>query len=213
MHKNTLFILFLGFIVNLNYAQESPDLTEKRFEQKIDTIVEQLVFNYQYDQALREYLLYKTFDKSVTDSIENLKSETDRVNYIISTNFKSDLARSIWEDFIHPSDDKFTENLMDLCNSVGYPSLNRIKKYYKRKLPDEFNPVIFFGHSREKYWDAVRVIAKREFENGHMGKCDFGYVMWHTSGRKENAYLDEGGIKYIANSKGRVITLSLCEDE
>ncbi|MDR6302295.1 hypothetical protein [Mesonia maritima] len=38
-----------------------------------------------------------------------------------------------------------------------------------------------------------------------MGKCDYGYIKWHTSGRKENKYLDKNGIKYVANAEGRAV--------
>ncbi len=81
MKKNLLFLI-LGFILTSCYSQKNIDIKEKRFEQKIDTIVEELIFSYEYDQALREYLIYKTFDKAVTDSIENLENEKDRLNYI-----------------------------------------------------------------------------------------------------------------------------------
>ncbi len=211
--KNNLLILFLVLIITSCYSQDKTDFKEERFEQQIDTIVEELKFNYEYDQALREYIIYKTFDKSVTDSIENLENEIDRLNYIFSTNFKSDLAKRIWKEFIHPSDDKFTERLIAISDSVGYPSLKRIKKYYKADLPEEFYPTVFFVHSREKYWTKINEIAEREFKNGNMGKCDYGYIRWHTSGRKENKYLDENGIKYGANSKGRAVYIQTCEDK
>ncbi|WP_296315531.1 hypothetical protein [Winogradskyella sp. UBA3174] len=211
--KKNLLILSFGLIMTFCYSQEKLDIEEERFKQQIDTIVEELKFNYEYDQALREYIIYKTFDKSVTDSIESLENEKDRLNYIFSTNFKSDLAKRIWKEFIHPSDDKFTERLIAISDSVGYPSLKRIKKYYDSELPEEFNPTIFFVHSREKYWKKINEIAEREFKNGNMGKCDYGYIRWHTSSRKENKYLDEYGIKYGANSKGRAVYIQTCEDK
>lgn len=211
--KKKILIFIFGLIINASYSQENVDIKKERFEQQIDTIVEELKFNYEYDQALREYIIYKTFDKSVTDSIESLENEKDRLNYIFSTNFKSDLAKTIWNEFIYPSDDKFTERLIAISDSVGYPSLKRIKKYYNSELPEEFNPTIFFIHSREKYWGKINEIAEREFENGNMGKCDYGYIRWHTSGRKENKYLDENGIKYGANTKGRAVYVQTCEDK
>ncbi|SHJ24191.1 hypothetical protein SAMN04488096_1174 [Mesonia phycicola] len=213
MKKKLLILILIGFTLTSCYSQKKIDVKEKQFEQKIDTIVEELKFNYEFDQALREYIIYKTFDKAVTDSIENLENEKGRQNYIFSRNFKSDLAKRIWKEFIHPSDDKFTERLIAISDSVGYPSLKRIKKYYKTDLPEEFNPTIFFVHSREKYWEKINEIAEREFKNGNMGKCDYGYIRWHTSGRKENKYLDENGIKYVANSKGRAVYIQTCEDE
>ncbi|THD68030.1 hypothetical protein E7Z59_10310 [Robertkochia marina] len=207
-----MLVLIFGILISSCYSQDKDELKEKRFEQQIDTIVEELKFNYDYDQALREYIVYKTFNKAITDSIENLESEQDRLNYIFSTNFKSDIAQKIWEEFIHPSDDKFTERLIAITDSVGYPSLSRIKKYYKPNLPEGFNPTIFFIHSNKKYWSKINQLAEREFKNGNMGKCDYGYIKWHTSERKENKYLDENGIEYATNSDGRAVFIRTCED-
>ena len=212
MKKNTLILLLLFFSSQI-FSQDKIEIQERLFEQKIDTILEELKFNYEYDQALREYVIYKTFDKSITDSIENLESEKDRIKYILASNFKSDLEKSIWENFIHPADDKFTEKLIEITDSVGYPSLKRIKKYYKKKLPEEFNPTIFFVHANKKYWSKIKTVAEREFSNGNMGMCDFGYIMWHISGRKENSYLENNGIRFAANSEGRAIYIETCEDE
>ena len=210
----TLFsILLLASCKSQNKTFITDSLSQdKLFEQKIDTIVEELKFYYEYDQALREYLIYKTFDKSVTDSIEDLENEKDRLNYIFQTNFKSDLAKKIWKDFIHPSDDKFTERLIEISDSLGFPSLKRIKKYYGKELPEEFNPIIFFVHSRKKYWPKIKEVLTREKEKGNMGKCDYGYAMWHISGRKDNSFLDDHGIKYYANSKGKAMVIMPCED-
>lgn len=205
-------MLIFGILISTCYAQDTNKLKEKRFEQQIDTIVEELKFNFEYDQALREYIVYKTFNKAITDSIENLENEQDRLNYIFSTNFKSDVAQKIWDEFIHPSDDKFTERLITITENVGYPGLRRIKKYYKSNLPGEFNPTIFFIHSNKKYWDKINELAEREFKNGNMGKCDYGYIKWHISGREENKYLDENGIAYATNSKGRAVFIRTCEE-
>lgn len=79
-------------------------------------------------------------------------------------------------------------------------------------MPEEFNPVLFFVHSRKKYWPKVREVALREKEKGNMGKCDYGYIMWHISGRKDNRFLEENGIEYYANSKGRAVYIKTCED-
>lgn len=50
---------------------------EINFEKAIDIIVEELIF-YDTDQALREYTLYKTYNRAVTDSIERLPQEEMR---------------------------------------------------------------------------------------------------------------------------------------
>lgn len=211
MKLKIILILFLtNTWLNSTYSQSKED---RLFIQQIDTIVEDLKFSYQYDQAMREYMLYKTFDKSVTDSIEALENEKDRLKYITSSNFKSDLGKRIWQEFMHPADEIFTKRFLGISNSVGYPSLKRIKRYYQGSLPSEFNPVMILVHSPEKYWDQIREMAEREKDKGNLGKCDYGYIMWHVSGRKENKYLADNGIKFAANSAGRAIYIWTCTDE
>ncbi len=205
-------ILIVSLLMGaLGYSQTQDK--EALFAQNADTIVEYLKFHFQYDQAMREYTLFKTFDKSITDSIESLESAEATRDYIIAHNFKSDLSKKIWKEFINPADNKFTEYLIDITRKYGYPSLKRIKKYSSLELDEEFNPVIFFVHSNPKYWDTIRDLIQEEFESGNMGKCDYGYVMWHISGRKDLRYLDENGIDYRANSKGQVFYINTCIDE
>ena len=170
----------------------------------------ELRFSYQYDQAMREYILFKTFDKSIIDSLENLEDPTE---YIFSHNFKTDKSKRIWNEFIHPADDKFTELMIDISNKYGYPSLKRINKYYDGVVPPEFNPTILLIHSRKKYWSEINTMVEREFKNGNMGKCDYGYIKWHISGRKKNSFLKENGIKFAAGDDGRVYYIDSCEDK
>ena len=208
--KIVLFFFLTLFFSNSSHSQSKE---EALFIQQIDTIVEDLKFGYQYDQAMREYILYKTFDKSVIDSVETIENEQDRLNYIFSTNFKSDLGIRIWDNFIRPADDLFTERFLEISNSVGYPSLKRIKKNYQGPLPSEFNPVLILIHSPQKYWAQIQEMVEREKEKGNVGKCDYGYIMWHISGRKENSYLDENGIKYATNPAGRAAVVWPCTDQ
>lgn len=209
------FKIIVSIFLTLFFLNSSHSQSEEKalFIKQIDTIVEDLKFGYQYDQAMREYILYKTFDKSVIDSLETIENEKDRLNHIISNNFKSDLSKRIWDKFIHPADSLFTERFLEISNSVGYPSLKRIKKHYQGSLPSEFNPVLILIHSPRKYWNQIREMAQREKEKGNMGKCDYGYIMWHTSERKENKHLDESGIEYTANPAGRAVIVWPCTDE
>jgi hypothetical protein len=198
-------ILFCS--INTVLAQDEKD---ELFKQNIDSIMDELRFSYQYDQAMREYILYKTFDKSIIDSIETLDDPT---KYIFSHNFKTDKEKRIWQEFIHPADDRFTQLMIDLSNVYGYPSLKRIKKHYGGIIPSEFNPTVLMVHSRKKYWSEINEMVEREYKNGNMGRCDYGYIKWHISGRKKNSFLEDNGIKFGAGDNGRVYYVETCEDK
>lgn len=58
----TLSILFCNII----YSQSVKD---SLFQKDIVSLVEEMEFMYGYDQALREYSIFKTFDKSETERI------------------------------------------------------------------------------------------------------------------------------------------------
>ena len=90
--------------------------------------------------------------------------------------------------------------------------LKRIKKYYTGIPPPEFNPTILLIHSQKKYWDTIDKIIEREYKIGNIGKCDYGYIKWHLSGRKENSFLEDNGIEFGATENGRVYWVSPCED-
>ena len=205
--KKIIFALLLISNLNPIFSQTNK---EQLFKQDIDSIMDHLRFSYQYDQAMREYILYKTFDKSIIDSVENLENST---NYILSHNFKTNKSKEIWKDFINPADEKFTKLMIDISDKYGYPSLKRIKKYYKRELLPEFNPTILLIHSNKKYWKKIDEIVDREFKIGNIGKCDYGYIKWHLSGRKQNDYLKENGIEFGAGKNGRVYWVNTCEDK
>ncbi|WPY97624.1 hypothetical protein [Christiangramia sp. OXR-203] len=205
--KKIIFLILLIITFNPLFSQTEK---EKLFEKNIDSIMAELRFSYQYDQAMREYILFKTFDKSIIDSLETLD---DPREYIFAHNFETNKVKRIWDEFIHPADDKFTELMIDISNKYGYPSLKRINKYYDGIVPPEFDPTILLIHSRKKYWSEINTMVEREFKNGNMGKCDYGYIKWHISGRKENSFLKENGIKFAAGDNGQVYYIDSCEDK
>lgn len=206
-----IFMCFLSATAQKISKHQYDDL----FKKNVDSIVDELRFNYQYDQALREYVLYKTFDKSVTDSLEKLEHK-QLESYIFAHNFKTNMEKRIWNEFIDPASDAFTESLIRVSKEYGFPSLGRIKKFYTGLLPDdpEFNPTIIFIHANEKYYQEIKELVTEQLNLGIIGKCDYGYIMWHVTGRKESKYLDENGIK---NGKGRkdgiVYLVYPCVDE
>lgn len=210
-----LLLIFIMCSTNGSAQKFSKSALDELFKQHADSIVDELRFNYQYDQAMREYILYKTFDKSVTDSLENLE-HTELKKYVFAHNFKTNMEKRIWDEHIDPASDKFTESLIRVSKEYGFPSLGRIKKFYKGMLPDdsEFNPVIIFIHANPQYYQQIKELVTEQFNMGIIGKCDYGYIMWHITGRKESKYLDDNGIK---NGKGRqdgiVYLVYPCVDE
>ena len=209
MKKLTSKILLLIFIFFsfLNSFAQKIDLEKqnKNFERDIDVIVEELLFMYDTDQALREYTLFKTYNKAITDSIENLPQEKVQ-EFIISNNFKSDsLRRRINEKYILPIDILNTERLIELTKLYGFPSKSRIEKIYKNELDDEFNPYILIVHAPKKYWEELKVIIKKELENGHLSRCEYGHILWHLNGRKNLQDMLDNGFKLIPNENGQQV--------
>lgn len=162
MKKYTPKALFIFIIYLLNFshsfAQIDVNQQNENFERDIDLIVEELKFMYDTDQALREYTLFKTYNKAITDSIENL-SHTKVQKYIISNNFKSDsLGNRINKEYILPIDILNTERMIELTKIYGFSSTSRIKKNFKKEL-----------------------------ENKHLNRCEYGHILWHLNGRKKYA--------------------------
>lgn len=214
--KFTYLLLIFVMCFNNGYTQKhSKAVLDELFKQHVDSIVDELRFNYQYDQALREYVLFKTFDKSITDSLENIEY-SEKKKYVFSHNFKTNMEKRIWNEFIDPASDKFTESLIRVSKQYGFPSLGRIKKFYNGILPDdlEFNPVIIFIHANPQYYQQIKELVTEQYDAGLIGKCDYGYIMWHITGRKESKYLDENGIKNGKGKKDGIVYLVYpCVDE
>ncbi len=95
-----LFLVTL-LITNSICGQNAKD---NLLERDISFLVEEMLFMYDYDQALREYTQYKTFDKNETNRIENL-NDSLRQYEIVKRKFISDsLKTKIWKDYINPKD-------------------------------------------------------------------------------------------------------------
>ena len=173
-----LFLLILLFQCSLLFSQSQKD---ELFKKDIDSIMDELRFAFQYDQAMRNYVLYKTFDSGVIDSINRSENSAE---YIIAHNFKTDKARRIWEEIIHPADKNSTQLMLQITQEYGYPGLDRIQKFYEGALPNEFNPTIILIHSPESLWPEIDRLIEIEFAAGRMLGCDYGYIKWHLSVEK-----------------------------
>ncbi len=208
----TLFFVILFFNFSQIFAQIDVKQQNENFNKDIELLVEELKFMYDTDQALREYILFKTYNKAITDSIEKLPQEKVK-EYIVSNNFKSDsLAKRINKEYILPIDILNTERFIELTKIYGFPSKSRIEKIYKKELDNEFNPYILIVHAPKKYWDELKVMIKKELENNRLSRCEYGHLLWHLNGRKNMQDMLDNGFKLVTNENGQqVITAFDCE--
>jgi hypothetical protein len=205
--KNKLLILTL-LMTSLAFSQNSK---EKAFENDIVELVEELEFMYGYDQTLREYTIYKTFDKSETNRIESL-SDSLKSKEVAEKKFKSDsLAKIIWRNYINPKDAEHTERLIEITKKYGFPTVKRIQKYYKKDFVDsEFNQFLIFIHSPKKYFDEIENIMKVELEEVRISKCHWRYLLWHINGRKSIQPMLDNGYELVEEN-GKNHLKSTCE--
>ncbi|PHQ28048.1 hypothetical protein [Leeuwenhoekiella nanhaiensis] len=194
-------ILILSILIsNFIYSQSVKD---SLLQKDIVDLVEEMEFMYGYDQILREYIIFKTFDKSETDRIENLPDSL-RTEEMTKRRFKSDsIGKLIWKNYINPKDAEHTERMIEITKKYGFPSLNRIKKYYHEEFADpEFNPYILLVHAPKKYWEELKILMKSELDSGVISKCTYGHLLWHITGRKSfQPMLDNGYEMVVKNGK------------
>ena len=217
MIKKVSYILILLLLILLSCKSKKSVISVKNeinhidkiekdsiFKKDILKIVEELEFMYGYDQILRKYLTYKTFNKQETDSIEKLPDSL--ISIIINKRkFSSDsLKKNIMKKYIIPKDNEHTERLIAITKKYGFPSIQRIKKYYKKDFKNtEFNPVIIFIHAQKKYWNELKNLIQVEFENKRINRCAYGYLLWHFNGRKNIKYMLDNGFELKKDKTGK----------
>lgn len=204
-----LYFLFICFLIStLSVSQTKKD---SLFKADINVLVEEMEFMYGYDQTLREYAIYKTFDKSETNRIEELPDSL-RTLEMEKINFASDsLTNKIFKNYINPKDAEHTQRIIDITKKYGFPSTTRIKKYYQKNIADkEFNPIIILIHSPKKHWEELKVLMKKEYENGSITQCDYGYLLWQFTGRKSFQPMLDNGWEMV-DDNGRSILTSTCK--
>lgn len=206
MKLNLLIIIIL--LSNTIYSQSDKDLL---LQKDIDVLVEEMEFMYGYDQTMREYTIYKTFDKSETNRIENL-SDSLRILEMKNRKFVSDsIGNLIYTKYINPMDVSHTERMIEITKKYGFPSIDRIKKYYNKEFVDpEFNPLIIFIHSPKKYWDELKGLMLNEYKNGIINQCQYGYALWQFTGRKSFQPMLDNGFKMIVENGVKKLK-STCE--
>ncbi|MDN6280630.1 MAG: hypothetical protein L0J45_06470 [Psychroflexus sp.] len=196
----------LIFSILLSHPIYSQSAKDSLFQKDINVLVEEMEFMYGYDQTMREYTIFKTFDKSETDRIENLPDSL-RVEKMKNRKFESDsIAKLIWRKYINPMDAEHTERMIEITKKYGFPSTKRIKKYYDKEFVDpEFNPLIIFVHSPKKYWEELKELMLNEYQNGVINQCQYGYALWQFTGRKSfQPMLDNGFEMLEENGKTRL---------
>lgn len=205
--KYTLFVLFC-FIGFYSFSQTQKD---SLFTKDINALVEELEFMYGYDQLVREYTIFKTFNKNITDSIENLDADA-RTREIAHRHFISNpLKNSIWKHYITPMDSMHTKRLLEITEVYGFPGVKRIKSVYHKDFDDpEFNPYLILVHAPEVFWDDIKRTMKKELEEGRINQCTYGHILWHISGRKSlQPMLDNGYV--LVTEDGQTIVKSTCQ--
>ncbi len=207
MKKNNL-VLILFFVSNILFAQAEKDSLLK---QDINIIVEELEFMYGYDQTMRKYTDYKTFDTQKIDSIEHLPDSLRTVT-MKNIKFSNDtLSKMIFRNYINPKDAEHTERLIEITKKYGFPSLDRIKKYYKQNFKDpDFHANLIFIHSPKRYWEELKVLMKNEYKNGNINQCIYGYLLWHFNGRESLQPMLENGWGLVEEN-GKRILKAMCK--
>ncbi|WP_240923827.1 hypothetical protein [Mangrovimonas sp. CR14] len=197
MMKLKLVILSI-FLSNTIYSQSAKDSLLKK---DINVLVEEMEFMYGYDQTMREYTIFKTFDKSETNRIENLPDSL-KIEEIKKRKFKSDsIGKLIWRKYINPMDAEHTERLIEITKKYGFPSVERIKKYYNKEFVDpEFSPLIIFIHSPKKYWEELKELMLGEYKNGTINQCQYGYALWQFTGRKSFQPMLDNGYELVVEN-------------
>ena len=204
-----LSLLIISILLsNTIYSQSAKD---SLLQKDIDVLVEEMEFMYGYDQTMREYIIFKTFDKSETNRIENL-SDSLRILEMKNRIFVSDsIGKLIYKKYINPMDAEHTERMIEITKKYGFPSTDRIKKYYNKEFVDpEFNPLIIFIHSPKKYWDELKELMLNEYKTGTINQCQYGYSLWQFTGRKSFQPMLDNGFEMVEEN-GRKTLKSTCE--
>ena len=188
-------LIYSILLTNLIYPQSAKDSLLKK---DINVLVEEMKFMYGYDQTMREYTIFKTFDKSETDRIENLPDSL-RFKEMGKRKFESDsIGKLIWKKYINPMDAEHTQRMIEITRKYGFPSVERIKRYYKKEFTDpDFSPLIIFIHAPKRYWEELKELMLNEYRRGTINQCQYGYLLWQFTGRKSFQPMLDNGFKMV----------------
>lgn len=209
--KNTMKnarILAFFLTTTLTYSQ-SPK--EDLFKRDVAALVEEMEFMYGYDQLLWEYLIFKTFNKDETDSLEMLPDSLRSV-VVKERKFVNDsLGKIISREYIKPKDAIHTARIIEITKTYGFPSSKRIRQYYDKEFSDpEFSPSILLVHAPRSYWEELKLPMKNELEEDRIDRCTYGHMLWHFTGRQSfQPMLDNGFV--MEEKNGRTHMISTCD--
>ncbi len=204
----TVLVLTFFLTTTLTFSQSAK---EDLFKQDVAALVEEMEFMYGYDQLLREYTIFKSFNKSETDSIEIL-SDSLRSIVMKERRFVNDtLSKIIYRDYINPKDAIHTARIMEITKKYGFPGVKRIRQYYDKEFADpEFSPYILLVHAPKSTWEELKLLMKNELEEGRINRCTYGHMLWHFTGRKSfQPMLDNGFV--MEEKNGRTHLKSTCD--
>jgi hypothetical protein len=101
-------------------------------------------------------------------------------------------ARAIAETYPKP-DKKIIDSLMNLQIELDNKNTEDLIWFMKRYgfpnqeidgLPCKKMPGIIFRHSQEQYWDEIREVMKKSYEEGRFEKTHYGFILDHINHRK-----------------------------
>ncbi len=201
------FLPFLLLLVSfqLMAQAEKDSLLARDAEQ----LIEEMRFMYQVDQRTRKYLDYGSFEKRVTDSIENLSAEATK-HAEISLQLPKPVKDRIWSRFISPLDSLKAARMMEIIETYGYPSGKRLRQFSEQEI--DFNPLVLLGHTPFNFKDRMIPLLEREYRAGNLpSSCEYGYLLWHLHGRSDFSYMLDNGYEMTRNEDGTFRMLSTCE--
>lgn len=206
--KNIKLLLPFFLFTSLIFSQANK---EDLFKQDLDALIEEMEFMYGYDQLLREYTIYKTFDKSDTDRIESLPDSLQNEERKKRQFVNDSLSTHIFRNYINPKDAEHTARMIEIIKKYGFPDRKRIRKYYDKEFSDpDFTPFILLIHAPKEFWEELKILSREELEEGRIDRCTYGYLLWHLTGRQSfQPMLDNGYVMEVEN--GNTNLRSTCE--
>jgi len=83
---------------------------------------------------------------------------------------------SLW-DIQEEIDKKNTKLLIEITKKRGWVSKDGLG------CTEYISPMIIFRHAPEEFWEEIRPLIKREYEEGKMNSATYGFIENHLDGR------------------------------
>ncbi|MFB9863375.1 hypothetical protein [Rufibacter immobilis] len=164
-------------------------------------IIQEMKLMWNYDQAVREYIQYQTFDKHKTDSIEALPAPV-KERILDSLKLTKSYSNKVWDNYIIPFDHLHTKRMIEIIKKYGFPSNSRIEKLLNYKM--EFHTYMILLHSPKEYAQELIALVTTEHKNGNFpNKCLYGHLLWHLNGRSDMKYFLENGYVFEKQPDGQ----------